>query len=178
MNTVSQATQSGPRMPLKAMPRCGATGGFTLVELIMVIVVLGVLAATALPRFVDLSSSASAAVVNSLAGSVREAAVTWRSVCMIQSATNCNPTSGVHIISKSGLSIQIWNGWPDAGDNIGANEIDVAVQATGFTVSIASGQRTIWRLTAAQDPSTCYVQYTEALSAGAEPSVTLDTSGC
>jgi MSHA pilin protein MshA len=44
--------------------------GFTLIELVMVIVILGILAATALPKFVDLSSDAKLAAVKSVAGAI------------------------------------------------------------------------------------------------------------
>ena len=47
-----------------------AQRGFTLIELVMVIVILGILAAVALPKFVDLSGEASQAAVQGIAGSV------------------------------------------------------------------------------------------------------------
>jgi prepilin-type N-terminal cleavage/methylation domain-containing protein len=60
-------------LSINHLPAYSAQKGFTLIELVMVIVILGVLASVALPKFVDLKADAQDAATKGVAGAISSA---------------------------------------------------------------------------------------------------------
>lgn len=63
---------------MQSIPMAGSHRGFTIIELVVVILLLGILTATALPRFLDLSTEAHDAVIDGVEGSLRTGVALYR----------------------------------------------------------------------------------------------------
>ncbi|XQE67549.1 type II secretion system protein [Pseudomonas sp. P3C3] len=146
-------------------------GGFTLIELIMVIVILGILAAFALPRFADFSGQARTASLQGVAGSLRSAS------SIAHAALLAAGTPTATTVTIEGTPIAMVNGYPAAT----LAGIDEAAQVEGVTATVGTGQIT-YTVTGFTGTN-CQVVYTAATSSGTPavitpPVVQVTTNGC
>lgn len=153
--------------------------GFTLIELVMVIVILGILAAFALPRFADFGSDARVSSINGLAGSMRSAAA------IAHSRQVANSESGTNSVTLERQEITMVAGYPTAdSDGIG-EAAQISEDYTSVDTGAATPGATITYYIAPDDGTnstgSCRVTYTAANDTSdpeAPISVSVDTSGC
>lgn len=176
--------------------------GFTLIELVVVIIILGILAVTAAPKFINLQSDARESSLQGMKGAMQganslvyaKAAISgdekrakayWTGDATDSADEKGGVDIGTGIKAKTnfgylqGLQTELQNAI-DVNFNVGTSATDNEIATDNnadWTIFVDSGVATIWQAGA---PSTCRFTYTESTAEGAVPlfSAMPDASSC
>ncbi|GAB2697444.1 type II secretion system protein [Aliiglaciecola sp. 3_MG-2023] len=153
----------------------GKSTGFTLIELVIVIVILGILAAVAAPRFINLGTDARLAALDGLEGAMRSASELVHYKATIEQKTDCDTDPTIDLGSDS-ITLRCGYACPHPSGIANALEVDDDFTWVGGNCSGQLGNIDV-QFSSAPDPSNCKIRYVSARE-NREPTFTQTTTGC
>ena len=150
--------------------------GFTLIELVVVIVIIGILAAFAIPRFAGLAKDARVASVRGMLGTVRSSSALVHGLALARNTPNGNVDleGAADDAAPAGGEVAVVNLYP-AGTALGIQ--DAIGNTENYTIDTSTAGTVIFQVNGATTLATCSVTYVAA-AAGFPPTITSNETGC
>ncbi len=146
------------------------SAGFTLIELVIVIVILGILAVTAAPKFLNLQSDARASTLKGLKAAMESSSsIVYSKAVILGKDTSTTDTEVDGIKTKFGYPTQTVGGIDKAVD-LSTGDWASAATSTGFAfwpADLASGVS-----------ASCNVNYKAPTVSGSRPTIEATDTGC